>query len=92
MFSLYEFIDLVVNYSSKLEKSSSELKIGTNGALIDLFESAFQLTFSNHGWALIYPDPFFPILVFGSFYSNKETKLWSFGETFGASTGLYNIS
>jgi hypothetical protein len=43
--SLYDSTEQLVNSSSKLEISASEVRIGTNGALIDLESRAFQLTF-----------------------------------------------
>lgn len=75
-------IDFVVNYSSKFELSASEDKIGTKGAFIALFAKAFQFTFSNHGWDLIWAAPFEPSLSFGFFYSNPEIRFCSLGETY----------
>jgi hypothetical protein len=49
VFSLYDSIEQLVNYSSKFDMSASDVKIGTNGAFIDLFNNAFQFTLSNHG-------------------------------------------
>jgi hypothetical protein len=42
-------MEQLVNYSSKLEISASEVRTGTKGAFIDFDINAFQLTFSNQG-------------------------------------------
>ena len=82
VFSLYDSIEQLVNYSSKFEISASEERIGTNGAFIDFVTNAFQFTLSNQGWFFISYAPFDPNLSFGFFYKSLINKFWSFGEAY----------
>ena len=66
--------------SSKLEVSASDVRIGTNGALIDLDVRAFQFTLSNQGWPFISSGLLDPIRSFGFFSSKRRTKSWTLGE------------
>jgi len=56
--------------------------MGTKGAFIDLDNSAFQFTFSNQGWFLIYYELFAPSLSLGFFYSNLIRIFWSLADAY----------
>lgn len=65
-----------------MDISASDDNIGTNGALIDLVNKAFQLTLSNHGWFFISSTPFEPKRSFAFFYNNLVNKFCNFGDAY----------
>lgn len=78
-FSPKDSTEQLVNSTSKLVMSMSELSLGTKGALILRVSTASQLIFSNQGCSLISLAELWPSRLLGSFCSSFFSRSWNFG-------------